>query len=133
MPVIVGAAHLDLGRAVDDAQALDPRRFVHRQLKRDHAAHGQAHHVRGGQVQVFDQGDQVEGETLDAVALPGFIGTPMATHIHHDQAVMPGQHRNLQFPILAAGAQAVDQNQRGAVTIFLVMQAAPFMFEPGHA
>lgn len=87
----------------------------------------------GRQVQVFDQGEQVEGKALDTVALSRFVGAPMAAYIHHDQAVMPGQHRDLQLPILAAGAQAMDQDQRRAVTVFLVMQVAAFVVEPGHA
>ena len=40
LPIVIGTAHLDLRRAVDDAQALDPPGFIHRQLEGDHAAHG---------------------------------------------------------------------------------------------
>ncbi len=84
------------------------------------------------QVEVFDQGDQVEGKPFDAVALPGFVRATMAAHVNHDQAVVPGEYRYLQFPILAAGAQAVNQDQGVAMAVFLVMQAAAFMIEPGH-
>ena len=84
------------------------------------------------QVEVFDQRDQVEGKPLDAVALPGFGRATMAAHVNHDQVVVSGEYRYLQFPILAAGAQAVDQDQRVAMAIFFVMQAAAFMVEPGH-
>ena len=132
LPIVIGAAHLDLGRAVDDTQALEQLRLVDRQLKGDHPAHRQADHMGSGQLQVFDQRHQVCGKAGDAVALPGFVGAPVTAHIQQHQAVMSGQHGDLQFPILATGAQAVDQDQWHAVAIFLVMQGATFMFEIGH-
>ena len=51
---------------------------------------------------MLDQGEQVEREALDAVALAGFIGAAMTAHVDHDQAVVPGQYRHLHLPILAA-------------------------------
>ena len=133
LPVIVAAAQFDLGRAVDDAQAFEQLRLIHGQLKTDHAAHGQAHVMSGAEVQVFNQGDQVGAEPGDAVALAGFVGATVAAYIRHDHPVAGRQRRDLLFPVQGAGTQPVDQQQRRAVAIFLIVQVATFVFEIGHA
>ncbi|MNY26051.1 hypothetical protein D3C86_1598770 [compost metagenome] len=133
LPVVIAAAQLDLGRAVDDAQALEQLRLIHAQLEADHAAHGQADIVCRTEIEVLDQCNQVSAESGNAVALPGFVRTAVTAHIRDDHPVAGGKCRDLFFPVQRAGTETVDQQQRYAVAIFLIVQVATFVFEIGHA
>ncbi|MNF55191.1 hypothetical protein D3C84_366450 [compost metagenome] len=56
----------------------------------------------------------------------------MAAHIGDDDPIVSGQHRDLVFPVLAAGAEPVNQDERFALAIFLIVQRASIVFEKGH-
>ncbi|MNR40258.1 hypothetical protein D3C85_1585320 [compost metagenome] len=56
----------------------------------------------------------------------------MATDVHQDHPVVTGKCRHLHLPVLTAGAQAMEQYQRIALAVFLVVQRTTFMFEIGH-
>jgi hypothetical protein len=114
------------------AQAAQQGWLVHGGLKADHAAHRQPDQVHRRQVQVLEQGDQVGAEAGDAVAFVGFVGAAVAAHIGDDDPVMLGQRRDLVFPVLATGAQPMDQHERVALAVFLIVQRASIVFEIGH-
>ncbi|MNI73316.1 hypothetical protein D3C73_1293170 [compost metagenome] len=81
---------------------------------------------------MLDQGDQVGAEPGDAVALAGFVRTPVTAYVRHDHPITGRECRNLFFPVQGTGTQTVDQQQWNAVAIFLIVQVATFMFEIGH-
>ncbi|MNH31191.1 hypothetical protein D3C79_915290 [compost metagenome] len=83
-------------------------------------------------LQLLEQGQQVGAEAGDAVALARLVGAAVATDVHEDHPVVVGKRRHLHLPVQAAGAQAVQQHQRLALAVFLVVQRATFMFEVGH-
>ncbi|MNJ51472.1 hypothetical protein D3C77_467770 [compost metagenome] len=130
-PVAAGAA-LDLRCAIDDAQAAQHFRVIDGELEPHHAAHGQPHQMHRAGLQVFQQGQQVGAETCDAVALTRLVGAAVAADVHQDHPVVAGKGWHLHFPIQATGAQAVQQHQRIALAIFLVVQRATFVFEISH-
>ncbi|MNE08934.1 hypothetical protein D3C80_1015980 [compost metagenome] len=106
--------------------------MINGELKADHAAHGQADQVYRSSLQLFEQGQQVGAETLNAIAFARLVGAAVTADVHEDHPVVTGKCRHLHFPVLATRPQPMQQHQGFTLAIFLVVQRATFMFEIGH-
>ncbi|GGJ36165.1 hypothetical protein GCM10009085_32460 [Pseudomonas avellanae] len=74
------------------------------------------------QPKVLNQRFDVIAHGFNAIALVRLVGAAMTAHVHDHDAVVAGQHRNLVLPVLTAGTQAVQQQNRLALAILFVVQ-----------
>src|SRR5919198_3863087 len=54
----------------------------------------------------------VRGKLGNTVGAFGLVGFAMTAHIVGDHLIVPGEERDLGFPVAVAGSQSVDKKQR---------------------
>ena len=80
-----------------------------------------------GQIEFGQQGIEVGGERVVVVAVSGLAGFPeSAPVVGDDPGARPQQGRNLLVPGAAAERVAVNQDDRSAVAVVLVIQIDVF-------
>src|SRR5688572_20940010 len=85
---------------------------LQRHLHRDGAAHRVTEHRDGTDAELLEQRPTIGREALDAVPTLATAAATVAAEIRRDDLEVRGELGDLVFPVAAARAEAVEQQQR---------------------
>ena len=86
-----------MARSNED-QAIDPRRVIDDEPRRDPRTQRVAEDVRPRDPQRVEQGDAIGGEVADGVIGARRVALPGIAVVDRQGAVLPGEGRHLEFP-----------------------------------